>query len=68
MSTRFSTRPLRWDGRAPHPDDLDVVAGIYREYETALTGSVDGALDWMMLLEFTDSGEVQIVSDTHWIF
>ena len=34
--------------------------------QVVLTGRVEDALDWMILIEFTDSGEVQIVSDTHW--
>ena len=34
--------------------------------QVVLTGRVEEALDWMILIEFTDSGEVQIVSDTHW--
>lgn len=34
--------------------------------QVVLTGRVEDALDWMILIEFTDSGEVQILSDTHW--
>jgi hypothetical protein len=34
--------------------------------QVVLTGRLEEAFDWMIILEFTDSGEVQIVSDTHW--
>lgn len=55
ISTGIAVRPLRWDGRSPHPDDLDLVAEAYREYETALTGSVDAArADLESYLELPD--------------
>jgi len=62
----MSTRPLRWDGRTPHPDDLDVVDGIYREYETALTGSVDAAradLEGYFELPDCDRAETALLLD-----
>lgn len=34
--------------------------------QVVLAGRLEDAFGWMIVLEFTDSGEVQIVSDTHW--
>jgi ribosomal protein S18 acetylase RimI-like enzyme len=59
---RVVARPLRWDGRTPHPDDLAVVAGLYRDYELALTGSVDTtAADMRSYLELPDVDRVETV-------
>ena len=52
-------------GRVPNElNDPIAVSGN----QVVLTGHVGDSLDWMMLIEFTDSGRVEIVSDTHWAF
>jgi ribosomal protein S18 acetylase RimI-like enzyme len=38
---RLVVRPVRWDGRTPHPDDLAVVKRLYAEYERSRLGTVD---------------------------
>lgn len=59
---RVAARPLRWDGRTPHPDDLALVAGLYRDYEIARTGSVDTtAADMRSYLELPDVDRVETV-------
>jgi ribosomal protein S18 acetylase RimI-like enzyme len=65
-SPGITVRPLRWDGRRPHPDDLDLVAEAYREYETALTGSVDAAradLESYLELPDCDRAETALLVD-----
>jgi len=49
------------------PNELNDPIAVY-ENQVVLTGRLGDNLDWMMLIEFTDSGEVKIVSDTHWAF
>jgi len=66
VSTDIGIRPLRWDGRAPHPEDLDLVAAVYRDYETALTGSVDAAradLEGYLELPDCDRTETALLVD-----
>jgi ribosomal protein S18 acetylase RimI-like enzyme len=51
----LTVRPLRWEGRSPHPDDLAAVAGLYAAYEQPLLGSVDStAADLGSYLELPD--------------
>ena len=38
---RLVVRPLRWDGRTSHPDDLAAFQRIYPAFEISRTGSVD---------------------------
>lgn len=38
---RVAARPLRWDGRTPHDDDLDAVHRIYSAYELARLSAPD---------------------------
>jgi hypothetical protein len=47
------------------PNELNDPIAV-SENQVVLTGHAGDTLDWMMLIEFTDSGEVEIVSDTHW--
>ncbi len=43
---RLVVRPVRWDGRTPHPDDLAAAQRIYAEFELSRLGVVDtGASD-----------------------
>jgi len=53
------------------PNEFNYPVAVYGN-QIVLTGHVDGidedGVDWMILAEFTDSGEVKIVSDTHWGF
>jgi hypothetical protein len=49
------------------PNELNDPIAVY-ENQVVLTGHLGDALDWMILIEFTDSGEVKIVSDTHWAY
>ncbi len=53
------------EGIGEIPNELQEPLAVDR-HQVVLTGRVEDALDWMILIEFTDSGEVQIVSDTHW--
>jgi hypothetical protein len=40
---------------------------VVRDNYVVLTGRLDApSLDWMIMIRFTESGEVKIVSDTHW--
>jgi hypothetical protein len=40
---------------------------VVRGDQVVLTGHLDALdADWMMVIEFTSSGEVKIASDTHW--
>jgi GNAT superfamily N-acetyltransferase len=53
---------VRWDGRTPYPDDLALIAGLYRDYELALTGSVDTtAADMQSYLELPDVDRAETV-------
>jgi ribosomal protein S18 acetylase RimI-like enzyme len=51
----MTPRPLRWDGRVPHPSDLEAVAELYAGYEESLLGAVDStAADLGGYLELPD--------------
>lgn len=49
------------------PNELNDPIAVY-ENQVVLTGHLGDDIDWMILIEFTDSGEVKIVSDTHWAY
>jgi len=49
------------------PNELNYPVAVYGN-QVVLTGQFGDALDWMILIEFTDTGEVKIVSDTHWAY
>ncbi len=60
------TRPLRWHGRVPEPDDLRAVQRVYRAFETARIGGPDsGDADLAAALQMrdVDRDETSLVLD-----
>ena len=61
---RLVVRPLRWDGRTPHPDDLAAFQRIYPAFEISRTGSVDtSAVDnvYYLGLAHVDRSETALI-------
>jgi hypothetical protein len=53
------------EGLGQIPNELNEPI-IVEDNEVVLFGQGPRSLDWMMSVEFTTSGDVLIVSDTHW--